>query len=197
MTPLALIRHGPTDWNEQKRLQGRADRTLSDTGRARVAAWSVPTEFSDYEWVASPLTRAAETARLLGLRCATEHAIVEMDWGAWEGSTLVELQEIYGADEVSRRTARGLDLRPHGGESPREVRERVGAWARTVAGRGVPTGAVAHQGVIRALLSLATGWEMVGKPPHDLDWSAVHVFDLDADGGVAISRLNISLENTR
>lgn len=194
MTPLALIRHGPTDWNEEKRLQGHADRPLSVDGREKVSSWSVPAEYHTLDWQVSPLTRAADTAALLGLECRTEPAIIEMDWGDWEGSTLDELRREYG-DEVRRRTELGLDLRPHGGETPREVRDRVADWASGVARAGIPTGAVAHQGIIRALLSLATGWEMVGKPPFKFDWASLHLFSVGPDGEVEISQLNISLES--
>ena len=58
----------------------------------------------------------------------------------------------------------------------REVRERVRRWLYGVVERGQPAGAVCHQGVIRALLSLATGWNMIAKPPHRLDWAAAHLF---------------------
>lgn len=194
MTPLALVRHGPTGWNQEKRLQGRADRPLSPEGEEKVAGWSVPAEFRDYKWFVSPLTRARQTAAALELTPETEHAIIEMDWGAWEGQTIDELRAIYG-DEIRRRTEMGLDLRPHDGESPRDVRDRVGKWAAGIGKAGQPTGAVAHQGIIRALLSLATGWEMVGKPPHKMDWTSLHLFEVAPDGVVGVSRLNISLEN--
>lgn len=192
MIPIALIRHGPTDWNEQKRLQGHADRPLSPAGREAVSRWRLPEEFRDYDWFASPLTRAQETARMLQIDFDIEHAVIEMNWGAWEGQTRDQLIEQYG-DDFSQRTARGLDLRPHDGESPREVRARFADWARSVAARGRPTGVVAHQGIIRAALSLATGWEMVGKPPAKMDWESVHVFTVSEDGRMEIGRLNVSL----
>lgn len=192
MIPIALIRHGPTDWNEEKRLQGRADRPLSPAGREAVSKWRLPEEFRDFDWVASPLTRAQQTAQMLDITPDTEHAVIEMDWGDWEGQTRDQLIERYG-DEFEKRAAKGLDLRPHDGESPRDVRDRVAAWAYRVAQRGRPTGAVAHQGIIRAALSLATGWEMVGKPPEKMDWASVHVFTVHEDGTMEISRLNVSL----
>jgi probable phosphoglycerate mutase len=192
MTPLALIRHGPTVWNEQKRLQGQTDVPLSPDGHAKVSGWRVPDEFAGYNWVASPLTRAQQTAEHLGLSVKTEPAIVEMHWGEWEGRTGAELRDIYG-DEFQRRADMGLDLRPDGGESPRDVRTRVESWVAEVAASGRPTGAVAHQGIIRAMISLATGWNMTKKPPHKMDWASVHLFAVAADGAVAIDRLNISL----
>jgi probable phosphoglycerate mutase len=193
MIPVAFIRHGPTAWNEEKRLQGRADVPLSERGRLKVSGWRLPAEFERYDWVASPLTRARQTASLLRIEPAIEPAVIEMDWGEWEGHTFQELEAKYG-DEVHRRAAQGLDLRPHGGESPRDVRDRVARWLEGVAATGRPTGAVAHQGIVRAALSLATGWSMVGKPPAKMDWASVHLFVLDPGGALRMERLNISLE---
>jgi probable phosphoglycerate mutase len=189
---LALIRHGPTAWNEARRLQGLADQPLSATGLETVKKWRVPDEYRGFAWVASPLIRARETARLLGLECEVEPLIREMHWGAWEGRTRDELIRDYG-DEFHALTARGLDLRPHDGESPREVRDRVAKWIAACVEAGRDVGAVSHQGIIRAALSLATGWEMVGKPPVRMDWAAVHVFAVASDGKVSIEAMNVSL----
>ena len=63
-----------------------------------------------------------------------------------------------------------------------------------IAQTGRPTAAVTHKGVIRAVLALATGWDMRDKPPHRLDWSAAHLFRLDASGEPKIARLNVALE---
>ena len=82
----------------------------------------------------------AQTAALLGLDCATEPDIKEMNWGAWEGHTRAELDRKYGG-EVARRAALGLDLRPHDGETPRELRDRVSRWLKRVAASARPTGA--------------------------------------------------------
>ena len=58
--PLALLRHGPTDWNALGRTQGRVDRPLSPEGRERVRTWCLPDELAEYHWVTSPLRRARE-----------------------------------------------------------------------------------------------------------------------------------------
>ncbi len=195
MTPLALIRHGPTAWNVERRLQGHTDMPLSDEGIGTVRGWTVPDDFQDFIWVVSPLTRAAQTAALLGLECVTEQDIKEMNWGAWEGHTRPELDEIYG-EEVAQQAALGLDLRPHDGETPRELRGRIERWLERVARAGKPAGAVTHQGVIRAVLSLATGWDMVNKPPLKLDWASVHLFQIGDDGKVEIGEVNISMETS-
>ena len=65
------------------------------------------------------------------------------------------------------------------------------ATAKGFAQAGQPTLAVTHRGVIRALFAEATGWDMRGKPPARLDWSAVHVFSLDDEGAPRVERLNV------
>ena len=57
MTPLALIRHGPTEWNEIGRIQGQSDVSLSANGRRQVAEWCLPPRLADFAWIASPLKR--------------------------------------------------------------------------------------------------------------------------------------------
>ena len=191
--PLAVIRHGPTDWNEERRIQGRADRSLSPAGRAAVSGWTLPAEMAAFDWYVSPLSRARETAALLGLDPVVERALIEMDWGDWDGARGDELRARYG-DEFDRRISRGLDMQPHGGETPRELRARVAGWLETIRLAGRPAGAVCHQGVIRALLSLATGWDMIVEPPVELEWSAVQIFGLAGNGDVVLERANVMLD---
>jgi len=194
MTRVALIRHGPTAWNEARRIQGRQDEPLSDAGRAEVARWRVPPEIAAFDWVASPLVRAVETARLLGAPTplATDPRLVEMDWGEWEGHTLADLRERFGA-AAQANEARGNDFRPDGGESPREVQARVGDWLAEVAGGGRATLAVVHKGIIRATYARATGWDMMAKPRDKMVWAAAHLFELDDDGAPRIAELNVPL----
>ena len=65
MTPLALIRHGATLWNETGRMQGQTDVPLSDTARHALAQRKPPAQLAGFAWVSSPLSRAADTAHLL------------------------------------------------------------------------------------------------------------------------------------
>ena len=193
LTPLVLIRHGPTRWNAEGRMQGRSDQPLSDAGRAEVGRWTLPAEVSAYHWMTSPLRRARETAALLGHGNAEIVAeLVEMDWGEWEGRKLKELRQCFGA-EMARMEARGLDFRPPGGESPREVQARLAPWLASFGAAGRPAVAVCHKGVIRALAALALGWDMTGPPPEKLRAESAHRFRIDAAGRPAIDRLNLPL----
>ena len=91
ITTFALVRHGQTDWNAAGRIQGATDVPLNDVGRGQATEAVAP--LSAYDWdfvVASPLSRAAETADIiatdLGLE-VTRHlpGLVERNYGPAEG----------------------------------------------------------------------------------------------------------------
>ncbi len=193
MTRLALLRHGPTAWNGEKRLQGRSDQPLSAEGEARVRAWTLPPEIAGFRWLTSPLIRARRTAELVGVDAALEPAATELDFGVWEGRRLADIRA-EDPDGTAANEARGLDFTPPGGESPRAVQARLLPLLARLAADGRDTGIVSHKGVIRALLSLATGWPMVDKPPVKLFWDRVHLFALDPDGTPHLAQPNLSLK---
>lgn len=187
MTLLALLRHGETAWTAEGRIQGRSDPPLSDAGRASLKSLQLPAACRGMRVVTSPLARCVETASLLGApQAAREPRISEMSWGAWEGRRLEELRAELG-EAMRENEARGLDFRPAGGETPREVLARVREWLAEIS---EPTLAITHRGVIRTVLVAATGWDMRGKPPARLDWNAFHLFRLDR-GKPRIDRLNV------
>ena len=176
---VALLRHGRTEWNDVRRMQGRADIPLSDAGRAQVAAWRLPAAVVGARVVASPLARAVETARLLyGTEPQVDSELIEMDWGAWEGRTFEELRAELGP-VYAVAEALGVDYRPPGGESPRDVQERIQRWFGRVATGHGPVVAVTHQGVLRALVAKLTGWDMVSKSPVKLLPDRVHLFEAE------------------
>lgn len=192
MTGLALLRHGPTVWNAEKRLQGRTDIPLSGEARDTLAALAAPGWTAGWHWVASPLTRAIETARALGHEPELVAALTEMDWGGYEGETVAGLRARYGPAFTAAEDL-GLHFRPPGGESPADVQARLRPWLTGIAAGGRDIVAVTHKGVIRAMLCLATGWDMMGRPPVKLDWKALHRFTLDADGGLTLDEANLAL----
>jgi len=149
MTVFALVRHGETDWNRERRIQGSTDIPLNDTGREQARATGAL--LASRRWtalVASPLSRAAETARLIGEHVGLgepelEHRLVERDYGAAEGLTGTEIDALY----------------PDGADVPgREPREAVAVRAvdalHDLAARhpGEAVIVVAHGGVIRSVL---------------------------------------------
>lgn len=192
MTRLLVLRHAPTDWNAGRRLQGRADIPLSEAGRAAAAQWHLPDWTAGWQALASPLSRAQETARLLGLDPVPEPALTELDWGGWEGLRLSDRTRIDPA-ELARREALGLDFRAPDGESYRELQARLAPLLLRLAAAGRDTVAVCHRGVILALYACAADWTMIGDAPDGLQWGCAHLFRLDDSGAPVIERLNISL----
>lgn len=190
---LALLRHGETQWTQDKRVQGRTDVALSDRGRAALAARRLPADWVKAPVVSSPLIRCQQTAATLGLqRFTLEPRLIEMDWGEWEGRRLAELRAELGL-AMQANEDRGMDFQPPQGESPRLVLERVRPWLAQCAASDAATVAVTHRGVIRVIFALATGWDMLGRPPAKLDWTRLHSFTLDTQGVPSVLQLNIAL----
>lgn len=127
---LHLVRHGETDWNRQGRIQGWIDVGLNDEGRrqAREAARKIPDDES-YRLVSSPLRRASETAEVLAESIAVDEFLLrpefrELNQGHWNG-----LRGAWLLNKDSDRYEQWADsptsTKPPGGESLREVRDRV------------------------------------------------------------------------
>jgi broad specificity phosphatase PhoE len=192
MTRLALIRHGPTPWNREHRVQGRRDIPLDGEGAALVATFRLPAFLDGWDWLASPLSRARETARIVSGRTPPlDDRLLEAEWGDWEGRVLADVE--VDADAAKARGEGGIDLLPPGGESPRMVWQRVAPLLAERAAAGRDTVAVTHNGVIRAIYAMAIDWDMVEDPPEKIRPFRVHVFTLDDAGWPAVDRINIPL----
>ena len=193
MRSLQFVRHGRTDWNDSKLLQGHRDIDLNAVGRAELAALQLPEQWRGALWYSSPLQRAVHSARLLGGEHVRREALLkEMDWGEWEGRTLASLRAELG-QPMRDNEARGLDFRPQGGESPRDVCQRLQRWLVTLPSDQERRVVVTHKGVMRAALSLATGWPMLATFKPRVDWSCGHEFTLNDDADFTLKQPNICL----
>ena len=121
-TTFALIRHGQTDWNAAARIQGATDIPLNDVGRGQAVDAVAPLKRYDWDFiVSSPLSRAAETADLIGEQLGLDVArrvpgLIERDYGPAEGLTAgAELDALrfpggfHGAETEAAVAARGID----------------------------------------------------------------------------------------
>src|SRR5260370_11035400 len=193
--PFAILRHAVTAWNEEGRLQGMTDTPLSAAGGAAAGSWPLPAPVDRWKRMCSPLLRARRTAELVqpAAVVAVESRLRERSFGIWEGRTVADLRA-GGGEAFAAAERLGLDFHPPGGESPRMTMTRMAAWAAEIAASGEPVVAVSHKAAIRALLALATGWDMTGRQPMKLDWRCLHFFAAHGDGKVAIERLNVAME---
>lgn len=117
-TRLILVRHGQTDHNREARLQGQIDIPLNNTGRRQAAVLAATVAENPPDLIiASPLSRAHDTARIIGeasgLDVATDAAFLERGFGQWEGLRGEEIRRHWPqqhADWRAHRTVHGLDV---------------------------------------------------------------------------------------
>jgi len=180
---LAIIRHGHTRWNRAGRIQGHRDVPLDAAAVDELAACRLPTEWNRAALVASPLSRAVETAELIsGRKPQIVNALIEMDFGDWEGQRSVVL----GADSLSgfRHLSQwGWDYRPPNGESPADVWQRLQPWLNSLQ---QDTVAVCHIGVMRTLLAIAHDWPFRGQSPFTIKRKQLYCLLVDEHLHVAV-----------
>jgi uncharacterized phosphatase len=158
-TTIVLARHGETDWNRERRFQGRADIPLNDAGRAqarelaeRLRSDSVSVLYT------SPLRRAAETARIVGERLRlpvrASEPLSEIDVGSWQGLTVDEVRARFPEAAWVSWSA-GWE----GGESYEELDRRVVAALHELAAlhAGERVAVVTHGGPMRAAIAASLG----------------------------------------
>ena len=181
MKRLYLLRHGQTEFNVKKLVQGRCDSPLPDLGRKQAgmaAAWLKGHDVVPNKVVSSPLGRAMDTASLVATELLGPDAAVEPCEGIIERS--------YGTFEEGPHDALptdvwdpGEDLIPFGGEGSHALQERmVSTLAYLMSAEDVETLlAVSHGSASRQFIKAAApeGFELPTKLPN----CAIMIFDFD------------------
>jgi probable phosphoglycerate mutase len=189
---LYFARHGETDWNRERRLQGQHDIPLNALGRVQSSRCGAilrdllarsGNSAPDYEYVSSPLGRARETMELiraeLGLlpqQYRTDARLMEMSFGRWEGYTFAELQERESAGLAARERDKWGFVLP-GGESYAQLVVRIGEWYAEVVRDTVVS---AHGGVCRALIAHLGIAQPEVASTGEVGQGVVYVFNGDA-----------------
>jgi phosphoserine phosphatase len=151
MTTILLARHGETDWNLNRRVQGHSDTPLNDTGRAQARALGEELAEERIDAVySSDLIRAHETARAVaesrGLGVTAIRDLRERHFGTWEGLT---------DGEIFARFNPAPDSSWGDGETRDEMAERVLDALRRIAAAHPESRVlvVSHGGPLRAVLA--------------------------------------------
>lgn len=161
MTLITLVRHGQTDWNLARRIQGSTDIPLNETGRAdaRTAA-GLLADTTHHAIYASPLVRARETGEIIAGELGLDapelvRDLREREFGEGEGMLVADYLEVYRdwlapvpggetLDGVAGRALLALDA------IARDSRRRSTPVAESVI-------VVTHGGVIRSLIDHVSG----------------------------------------
>ncbi len=86
-----FIRHGQTDWNVRKLMQGQTDVPLNDTGRAQAQQMAQSLQGVTFDKVfCSPLCRALETCKAVvdENKIVVDQRLIERNFGEYEGQSL-------------------------------------------------------------------------------------------------------------
>ncbi|MBQ3392196.1 MAG: histidine phosphatase family protein [Lachnospiraceae bacterium] len=155
-----IIRHGQTEMNNRRVLQGRSDYPLNETGirQAKEAAASLQDVHFDYVFT-SPLTRAVQTAQLVApyAQPVIDERLIEMEYGPYEGTDLGNLPPemvTFFKDFVNNPA-------PEGMEQLSEVVERAGRFVEDIRHLEgnilISTHAIAMKGILEYLTPGSNG----------------------------------------
>ncbi len=152
---LYCVRHGETEYNLQRRIQGQFDSALSELGHKQCEAVAEALAGLSCDVViASPLRRAEETAQYiakrLNLQLKLEPRLMEINAGVFQGHVWHELDEHF-PEEAARWRSQDPDFRIPGGESRRDVMLRTAAAFHAIREAGYARAiVVAHGGSLSA-----------------------------------------------
>ncbi len=163
---MILARHGGTAWNRTRRLQGRTDIPLSDSGVEEAKHLSSALASTPISSVyCSPLARSRQTAEILAephnLTPKPMADLIEVNFGTWEGKTTDYLRDSFPQDFQTWMT-RPTSARIPGAEELKAVQKRaLRCFAEIVRENdGKVTAMVGHGGVNRVLLLSLLGAEL-------------------------------------
>jgi broad specificity phosphatase PhoE len=128
-TILYVTRHGETEWNVEKRMQGRKNSALTEKGveQAKLLGERMKNITIDVIY-SSPSERATHTAKLIkgdrSIAIIENEAFYEIHMGDWEGMTVSEIEEKYPQDFRLFWDA-PHQFRPHSGETFQKAQTRV------------------------------------------------------------------------
>jgi probable phosphoglycerate mutase len=163
ITRFCLVRHGETDWNSEKRIQGHIDIDLNAAGKAQARA--LRSGLSTHVFAAaysSDLLRAWNTARIatadLGLAVSSAPTLRERNFGVLQGATSSEAS-LRHPHAHRHHLARTPDYNYETGESLIDFAARVMAGLKVLATRhaGRSVLAFTHGGVLDIVYRAAAG----------------------------------------
>jgi 2,3-bisphosphoglycerate-dependent phosphoglycerate mutase len=159
-TRLCIVRHGETDWNTERRIQGQIDIPLNDTGRRQAQATAQGLVGLDFAAIySSDLQRARDTAAaaaaVLGLPVQPEPGLRERHYGDFQGLSQAEIR---ARADYERYIGRDTSFAFGGGESlaifAERIKDTLNRLAQQHAGESILV--FAHGGVLDIIYRIAT-----------------------------------------
>ncbi len=152
-----IIRHGETEWNMTKRMQGQQDIPLNERGRAQAAAIEKHLHGITFDAIySSPLSRTLETAQIIAQNQKNNHIIthpllIERGFGDNEGKTHDEFNALHPAF-LWTESWKYPDVRSPKGESLQEVHARAAAFIKIIEESSHTSIAIVSHAVVMQLM---------------------------------------------
>ncbi|MBB3257838.1 putative phosphoglycerate mutase [Paraburkholderia bannensis] len=199
-TQILFIRHGETDWNRIKRIQGHIDIALATSGVEQAALLGARFKREAQEgarldavW-SSDLMRAQQTAQpiaqALGLTVQLTEGLRERNYGAFQAHDSEQIAERF-PDEYAHWQTRDPGFAPPEGESQRELYHRVLHALEPILAKH-PEGriaCVAHGGVLDCIYRFANGIDLEAPRAWPLLNTSVNVVDFGREGSHMTARV--------
>ncbi len=200
---LILVRHGQTDWNRQRRIQGLSNLGLNETGRGQAEALSLSLKDVKVDAIyTSPLQRAQETARAIGRLHQVEvvplDGLKELDVGEVDGLTYEEMR-IHHSEFFTKWMSDFTSVRLPGGGTVPELRDQCCAAVQDIVkeqqpGTGGECGdgdkvvvAVTHYFPIICIICNTLGLELLSSRRLRLDVASMCTLDFHPERAVLVS----------
>ncbi|MDE4085281.1 histidine phosphatase family protein [Planococcus maritimus] len=203
MLRLYITRHGETQWNIEKRMQGWQDSPLTATGIQNALWLSERMEPVDLDAIyASPSGRAKHTAELIRgnqpIEIAFDPNLKEINMGEWEGNNVSAIKERYQASFHAFWNEPAL-YKPSGGESFPELIERIRTALKEIEAKHSSGNVliVTHSVVIKALFMMFNDAEIehFWAPPYIEDTSLTIVEVDDTGYRISLEGCTVHKEN--
>jgi len=192
-----LLRHGETEWNTKKRIQGFSNSPLTAKGISQTKEWAETLQQWKWDQIyASDLGRVKQTTAILNqsLQLPTffDKRLREQNWGDWEGLTIPVIKKDY-KEELKKRIALGWEFSAPGGETRSSVLGRVCKTLHSISKNhpGKRTIIVCHQGVIKAILYHLSNRQFLPEEDPLIQHNNFHIISC-TQNNFNIERLNIS-----
>lgn len=155
-----FVRHGETDWNKDRKLQGSSNTDLNETGIEQIREVAEKIENSNEKpeiIISSPLRRAKKSAAILSyglvIPWTIDKNLIERDFGDLEGKTREEAKKFYSKDFKAIDREYKYDYSAYGGDSAEDVIKRIRNFIKYIKKeyKGKTIIVVTHAGVLRHL----------------------------------------------
>lgn len=131
-----VIRHGITELNKMKKVNGQIDEPLASEGIEQVKTNVAGIPQSVIHIYSSPLIRARQTAEIISSKkrlFSLHDELTEIKMGSLAGKSWEEMDG--GSELKKRHRTVQFDYRPYGGESVREVKKRLMEFFKDINGK--------------------------------------------------------------